>query len=174
MSVTICEGGGSDPEMAALDSTGSRDNHETREGVKGQDAVHSDAQPVQPVQGDVGDDSSGGGGCIFKRSICTTHNTKGKKITTKTKKWTKRKFGFGWVTTNKISYECTSRMVTPSENSINQENSLSLSPGSGKGIKIKGTTTTQCVQQIISQGLSERTEDVFEREQDTQDGQLGT
>ena len=183
MSVTIWEGGGTgtlvdhpdtDSEMAALDSTGSRDNHETREGEKGQDAVHSDAQPVQPVQGDVGDDSSDGGGCIFKRSLCTTHNTKGRKITTKTRKWTKKKFGFGWVTTNKISYECTSRMVmvTPSENLIDQENSLSLSPGSGKGIK--GTTTTQCVQHFCGQGLSERTEDEFERELDTQDGQLGT
>ena len=83
----------------------------------------------------------------------------------KVKKWTKKKFGFGWVTTNKISYECTSRMVTPPVNTIQQENFLSATPGSSKGSR--GTTTTLCMQHFGDRGLSERTEDEFDRLENT-------
>ena len=36
--------------------------------------------------------------CVFKRGVCTTHNIKGNKMTVNTKKWKKKKYGYGWVT----------------------------------------------------------------------------
>ena len=86
-------------------------------------------------------------------------------MTTKVKKWTQKKFGYGWVTTNRISYECTSRMVTPPVHSSQQEDVLSSAPGSSKGSR--GTTTTHCLQHFGDVGLGGKTEDEMERRLDT-------
>ena len=44
--------------------------------------------------------------CQFKRGICTVHNIKGTKVITKSKKWTRRKNDYGWVTSQKTTYTC--------------------------------------------------------------------
>ena len=46
--------------------------------------------------------------CTFdRRGVCRIHNIKGNKTTQKTKKWGKKKFGFGWTTVTSINYTCT-------------------------------------------------------------------
>ena len=44
--------------------------------------------------------------CVFKRGKCSTHNLKGIKNVISTKKWMKKKFGFGWVTSKRTEYTC--------------------------------------------------------------------
>ena len=45
--------------------------------------------------------------CTFdKKGVCRIHKIKGNKSTLKTKKWSKKKFGFGWTTVTSINYTC--------------------------------------------------------------------
>ena len=44
--------------------------------------------------------------CTFKRGVCTIHKVKGTKTELSTKKWTKKKFGFGFVTRKVITWKC--------------------------------------------------------------------
>ena len=43
--------------------------------------------------------------CAFKRSMCLTHKIKGNKKTVTSKKWSKLRYGYRWVTTKKIYFE---------------------------------------------------------------------
>ena len=42
--------------------------------------------------------------CEFVKGTCRNHRIKGNKKVTSTKKWTKKKHGFGWVTQKKVTY----------------------------------------------------------------------
>ena len=44
--------------------------------------------------------------CEFKRGWCSTHKIKGDKIQKKVKKWTRKEFGCGWVTSTLVEYKC--------------------------------------------------------------------
>ena len=45
--------------------------------------------------------------CEFTRKgMCKTHKIKGNMMEVKTKKWKKKKFDYGWVTTTTIRYSC--------------------------------------------------------------------
>ena len=62
--------------------------------------------------------------------MCKIHNIKGNRIEAKTKKWKKKKFGYGWVTTTTIRYSCSLDSVgqIQSEN-VSQVQHSDLSPG---------------------------------------------
>ena len=52
--------------------------------------------------------------CTFnRRGICDIHKLKGDKKTIVSKKWTKRKFDYGWVTSKKTVYTCMSGFGLP-------------------------------------------------------------
>ena len=44
--------------------------------------------------------------CVFSRGICKIHKLKGDKKTVSTKKWKKKKYGYGWVTVKETQYSC--------------------------------------------------------------------
>ena len=44
--------------------------------------------------------------CEFKRGWCIYHKVKGDKTQKKVKKWAKKKFGYGWVTSTLVEYTC--------------------------------------------------------------------
>ena len=44
--------------------------------------------------------------CTFKQEVCTIHKIKGTKTESTTQKWTKKKFGFGFVTRKVINWKC--------------------------------------------------------------------
>ena len=55
-----------------------------------------------------GESYTGAQHCTFdRRGVCRIHKIKGEKTTQKTKKWSKKKFGFGWTTVTAINYTCT-------------------------------------------------------------------
>ena len=69
--------------------------------------------------------------CEFTRKgMCKIHNIKGNRMEAKTKKWKKKKFGYGWVTTTTIRYSCSLDSVGQirSENDSQVQHS-DLSPG---------------------------------------------
>ena len=64
------------------------------------------------------DINTNGGGdavksCEFKRGFCVSHKLKGDKRTVTSKKWAKKKFGYGWVTSKQIVYTCSSGLGLP-------------------------------------------------------------
>ena len=75
--------------------------------------------------------TNGGGdavkSCEFKRGFCVTHKLKGDRRTITSKKWTKKKFGFGWVTSKQTVYSCSSGLGLPqlSENQLLSDGSQS-------------------------------------------------
>ena len=83
-----------------------------QDGVCGENTIDDEEYVCSPGQHgillrDEDDIVSGGGGddsmranddipvCVFKRGWCKTHNIKGDRRTTKTRKWTKKKYGYG-------------------------------------------------------------------------------
>ena len=57
--------------------------------------------------GGAGTDGVSGQVCEFnKRGWCIYHKTKGDKSQRKVKKWARKKFGYGWVTSTLIEYTC--------------------------------------------------------------------
>ena len=58
---------------------------------------------------------TGSNDCLFKRGICTQHKIKGKKTIVSSKKWTKKKFGFGWVTSKKTEFTCPGGVGLPEQ-----------------------------------------------------------
>ena len=44
--------------------------------------------------------------CEFKRGMCIEHKIKGDKMVNTTKKWQKKKAGYGWVTIRRVAYSC--------------------------------------------------------------------
>ena len=67
--------------------------------------------------------------CEFKRGWCSTHKIKGDKIQKKVKKWTKKKFGYGWVTSTLVEYKC---QLENSGNSDHPTTDVVLSGASNK------------------------------------------
>ena len=62
-------------------------------------------EPGKPAPGE---SCTGVQHCTFdRRGVCKVHKIKGNKSTQKTKKWSKKKFGFGWTTVTSINYTCT-------------------------------------------------------------------
>ena len=53
--------------------------------------------------------------CAFKRSMCLTHKIKGNKKTVTSKKWSRLKNGYRWVTTKKIEYSWDYKMSNISD-----------------------------------------------------------
>ena len=51
--------------------------------------------------------------CEFKRGVCTEHKLKGDKMVNTTKKWQKKKAGYGWVTIRRVTYTCSYRQNIP-------------------------------------------------------------
>ena len=56
--------------------------------------------------GGVAADDMSGRLCEFKQGWCVYHKIKGDKSQKKVKKWAKKKFGYGWVTSTLIEYTC--------------------------------------------------------------------
>ena len=51
--------------------------------------------------------------CEFKRGFCVSHKLKGDKRTVTSKKWAKKKFGYGWVTSKQVVYTCSGGLGLP-------------------------------------------------------------
>ena len=76
--------------------------------------------------------------CVFIRGTCKNHNTKGIKEVTSSKKWMKKKNGFGWVTRKKVTYSCPVGLQLT--NSSNQQ--ISRDAGLSSGSKQGGSDTS--------------------------------
>ena len=64
--------------------------------------------------------------CEFVKGTCKNHGIKGNKKVTSTKKWTKKKHGFGWVTQKKVTYSCPVGLQASSSNQqTSRDSSLS-------------------------------------------------
>ena len=94
-----------------------------------------------------GDDTSGNAvdgmngvyRCEFKRGLCTLHKIKGDKTQRKEKKWTEKKFRYGWVTSTVFEYSCHLGYsgYTASRNTQNNVQSGQTTLTNSKGQKIK-------------------------------------
>ena len=65
--------------------------------------------------------------CEFVRGTCKNHRIKGTRKVTSTKKWTKKKHGFGWVTQKKVTYSCPVGLQSSSSNNQQTSRDPSLS-----------------------------------------------
>ena len=81
------------------------------------------------VVSDLENDVWGGGSmdkpCEFKRGVCKEHNMKGNRVVVKSQKWAKKKTGFGWVTSSKVTYTCNHDTAKSSNHNLT-ENSTQL------------------------------------------------
>ena len=57
--------------------------------------------------------------CTFKRGICQVHKLKGERKVITTKKWARKKFGFGYVTSKKTIYTCLAGLESPQLSTTN-------------------------------------------------------
>ena len=70
--------------------------------------------------------------CSFnKRGKCLKHNVMGKKSTLKSRKWVRKRYGFGWVTKQSTVYTCIADKVDTTSQYYSKEVSCE-SPGLGE------------------------------------------
>ena len=75
-------------------------------GVVKNDRGEKTMMSVKTTNGDAIVDMNVSQKCEFKRGRCLLHNIKGNKMQRKVKKWTKKRYGYGWVTSTIVEYTC--------------------------------------------------------------------